>query len=277
MPDNYDLLDSGLSNSDPSYLDTWGLSDIATTPKTPARTPTKVSAAELRPPPVLTDQAPPLPNNLDLSMNSQATFNAMTLSGSSAFLRQDEQPFHSFAGSDIRVLLWMKGTPAKELLELTTITVSVHREKAPVRALGYTGPKGFGRGKRTIAGTIVLTTFNVDFLYRFLGANYSKDFSKSDAYQKVDQLPPFNLKIAFIDEYGVSSYRDLMGVELVTSGDVYSSQDFYSEQTLSYMAADFTPLVPMGKSAAKSTGDTGTGAQKTPRDLIPSTTSSLNY
>ena len=62
---------------------------------------------------------------------------------------------------------------------------------------------------------------------------------------KVDQLPPFNATILFADEYGNASYRCLLGLEFVTDGTVYSIQDLLSEQSISYMASDFTPLLPV--------------------------------
>ncbi|TAM80265.1 MAG: hypothetical protein EPN47_16025 [Acidobacteria bacterium] len=125
----------------------------------------------------------------------------------------------------------------------STLTVSIHRVKAPVRACGYINPKGFARGDRTIAGTLILTQFNVDALFRFLQAVLPHDFSKDTTYFKVDQLPPFNATILFSDEYGNASYRRLLGLEFVTDGTVYSIQDMLSEQTISYMASDFTPLL----------------------------------
>ncbi len=98
------------------------------------------------------------------------------------------------------------------------MTVSIHRVKSPVRACGYIGPKGFARGARTIAGTLILTQFNVDALFRFLQAVLPHDFSKDTTYFKLDQLPPFNATILFSDEYGNASYRRLLGLEFVTDG-----------------------------------------------------------
>jgi hypothetical protein len=104
----------------------------------------------------------------------------------------------------------------KALVEATTLTVSIHREKAPVRAVSYINPKGYARGRRTIAGTLVMTQFAVDTLFRFLQMLSVHDLSKDTAYVKVDQLPPFNLTLLFSDEYGNASYRRLLGVEFVT-------------------------------------------------------------
>ncbi len=155
---------------------------------------------------------------------------------------------------------------AKQLVELTTITVSVHRVKSPAVACGYINAKGWARGRRTIAGTLVMTKFTTDVLYSFLNSGaFTSDLSKDTTYMKVDQLPPFNLTLLFADEYGNSSSQRLLGVELVTSGDVYSIQDMLSEQTISYVAADFTPLMPLNKSSlyGAATGSTVTAPQRT--------------
>jgi hypothetical protein len=155
---------------------------------------------------------------------------------------------------------------AKQLVELTTITVSVHRVKSPAVACGYINPKGWARGRRTIAGTLVMTKFTTDVLYAFLNSGaFTSDLSKDTTYMKVDQLPPFNLTLLFADEYGNTSSQRLLGVELVTSGDVYSIQDMLSEQTISYVAADFTPLMPLNKSSlyGAAAGSTVTAPQRT--------------
>ena len=128
---------------------------------------------------------------------------------------------------------------SKLLVECSTLTISIHREKAPVRACGYINPKGFARGRRTIAGTLILTQFSVDVLFRFLQAVLPHDFSSDSTYVKVDQLPPFNATILFADEYGNASYRCLLGLEFVTDGTVYSIQDLLSEQSIGYMASNF--------------------------------------
>ena len=159
----------------------------------------------------------------------------------------------TYTGSDLRILLEVADASlpyasgvrlAKQLIECTTLSVSTHREKAPVRAMGYINPKGFARGKRTIAGSLILTQGTADILFRFLQATLWNDTSKDSHYVKTDQLPPLNLTLIFSDEYGNASFRRLLGVELLTDGTVYSVQDLLTEQTISYMAADFTPLLP---------------------------------
>lgn len=159
-----------------------------------------------------------------------------------------------YSGSDLRVLVEPAlyepgGQPPRQLVELTTLTVSVHREKAPVRACGYINPKGFARGRRTIAGTMVLTQFHIDSLYRFLRTLRADDYSRDSFYTKPDQLPAFHMLLVFANESGFVSWRRLMGVEILTDGTVYSVHDLYAEQSVTYMASDFTPLLPASEPA----------------------------
>jgi hypothetical protein len=161
----------------------------------------------------------------------------------------------TYTGSDLRIVVDLVNTTLtsqtapqlKQLIECTTFTISIHREKAAVRAAGYINPKGFARGRRTIAGTLVLTQYTVDALYNFLKSQNlsAHDLSKDTQYTKVDQLPAFNMTLLFTNEYGNVSYRRVLGVEFVTDGVVYSSNDMLAEQTISYMAADFTPLMDL--------------------------------
>ena len=121
-----------------------------------------------------------------------------------------------------------------QLVELTTITVSVHRVKSPAPAMGYINTKGWARGRRTVAGTMVLTQLSTDVLATFLTSSaFTSDLSKESQYVKVDQLPPFNISMLFADEYGHMSYQRILGVEFVTSGNIHSIQDMLSEQTRS--------------------------------------------
>ena len=164
----------------------------------------------------------------------------------------------------------------KELIECTTLTISIHREKSPVRACGYINPKGFARGRRTIAGTFILTPFTVDVLYRFLNGFNGIDMSRDSGYVKVDQLPPFDATLVFADEYGHTSYRKLLGIDMLTDGTVYSVQDQITEQTITYMASDFTPLLPSGKpnttsSYAGTPAGNGNTSTLTPWDVMGNT------
>ena len=192
----------------------------------------------------------------------------------------------TYTGSGIKAFLEfpnMNGTAAgtllsKQIIELTTISVSVHRVKSPAVAMGFINPKGFGRGRRTIGGTMIFNKFTKDVLSEFLTSDaFTSDLSKDTDYSKVDQLPAFNLTLLFCDEYGNSSYQRLLGVELLTSGDVYSIQEMLSEQTITFICTDFTPLLPISQAASsggKVTSPTYlvTSTQATPGSVINANT-----
>ena len=186
----------------------------------------------------------------------------------------EDEIWRSFSGSDMRIMIELAdpsgggNSKARQLLELTTLTVSVHRVKSPVRACGYINPRGIARGSRTTAGTLILTQFTVDLMYRFLFSELTGDLSKDSLYLKPDQLPPFNLTLMLSDEYGNASYRRLLGVEVVTDGVIYSQNDMFAEQTLSYMAADFTPLLPLNRSALLKPAGAAATPQRTPMQVM---------
>lgn len=157
----------------------------------------------------------------------------------------------TFTGSNVILIIEIaEAAPdgkryAKQLIEATTITVSIHREVVPVRASGYINPKGFALGTRTIAGTLILNQFTVEALLPFFQSSLVTDGSKDTNFTKLDQLPPFNITMLFTNEQGYASMRHLLGVKFVTDGVVYSIQDMLSEQTMSWMALDLTPLQPL--------------------------------
>lgn len=161
----------------------------------------------------------------------------------------------AFAGSNCRIMIEIAQTPSfngssmntrvgYQLLEATAITVSTHRAKPAVRAMGYINPKGYARGSRTIAGTLLLNRFTREVLYRFIRAELQSDVSKDTNYSKLDQLPPFNLTLLFSNEFGFVSTQRLLGLEFITDGTVVSVEDMLLEQSLTYVAMDMTPLAP---------------------------------
>lgn len=176
------------------------------------------------------------------------TLGAFTSANGTRHILDDGQ--FTFTGSDVRIAIEFAEPVAgatrvsKQLMEATTLTVSVFRVKSPVQAAGFINSKGFSRGRRTVAGTLALTKFTTEVLFRFLSSG-AFELSADSHYVKVDQLPPFNLTILFCDEWGHASYQRLLRVEFVTDGSIYSIQDMLTEQTLSYLAVDFTPLLPL--------------------------------
>lgn len=188
-------------------------------------------------------------------------------------------PAISYSGTDLRILLEATNVPqrgnlpgsiSKQLLECTTISISVFRAKSAARSAGYIGVRGYARGGRTIAGTMILTQFAADVLRRFLhGLLLEGDSSKDSDYVMVDQLPPFNMTLLFCNELGLASYCRILGVELGNVGTVYSHNDMYTEQQISYMAAQMTPLLPMNVKALmrKAPGNRKNSRERTVQDV----------
>lgn len=147
---------------------------------------------------------------------------------------------HSYSGSDARVFAHFTGFGQEtvELDSLQTVSWSVFEAKGPARALGHRGVKGYARGIRTIAGSMVLTVvgdnplrplltmcakaekaelwknipgWSVDSAKNGLGTgnfrtgNYWGDASALKDIRLQSRLaaliPPFNLSVVYAHEY----------------------------------------------------------------------------
>jgi hypothetical protein len=190
---------------------------------------------------------------LSFDLNSLNAIASPALSPASALY--DDVGESMFTASDCRIMIELPQTPvfngssiesrvAKQLVEVNTISISTHRSKGQVRSFGYINPRGFARGSRTIAGTMVLSKTTAEVLYRFLQSGLMADLSKDTYYTKIDQLPPFDFTLLFSNEAGYISTQKLLGVEFVTDGSVISVQDVILEQQITWIASDFTPLTP---------------------------------
>lgn len=130
----------------------------------------------------------------------------------------------------------------KALAELQTLSISTHRDKRDVRALGHVGPKGRSRGPRSIAGSMIFTVFNKDPLYDLLHMHATEFDGAKYTTTTLDQIPPVDLTIVFANEYGHVSRMALFGVDFATEGQVMSIQDIITEKTVSFFAYDFDPM-----------------------------------
>ena len=131
------------------------------------------------------------------------------------------------------------------LVNLQSITISTFRAKSQVRALGHVNAVGLARGSRTVAGTFILTEFNRDAFWKILTTPL-RDINVGDQGPMLpDQMRPFDILLLFTSEIGQVAIRHIYGIEVVTNGVVYSVQDYYSENTVSYIATDVSPLIPL--------------------------------
>lgn len=161
----------------------------------------------------------------------------------------------SFSGADIVATFTPLGGKPIVFGELQTVSYSIYRPTTPVTALGRINPKGVVRGPRTIAGSLIFTVFDRHVLKEVIDS-YTTDGSKSsDAlqktygfsendlvsmrkYAKTDEMPPFDINISFMNEYGNSATMTLYGVYILTEGQTMSIEDMITENTMQYIAMD---------------------------------------
>ncbi len=161
----------------------------------------------------------------------------------------------SFAGTDISatmvipVIDRLNGTiqsmDVLELAEVQTISYSIHRENSPVRTLGHVNPRGFVKGGRTIAGSLIFTVFNEYAFYRI--KEYRHIMAETGLFfaPLADMLPPFDITLTFFNEYGLGSKMKIYGVTVVDEGQTMSVDDLITEQTYTFMARGIQPMISM--------------------------------
>lgn len=181
--------------------------------------------------------------------------------------------YTTFSGADIKATF-----DGVEIATLSGITWSVTREKAPIYTMGSANPKSFSRGKRGIAGALIFQVFDRPSLYQMIleaknrNDESMKYFTRSsnvlpgfvdggqityrgltpvdriglDVVQAVpyyaDQIPPFDITISFVNEYGQGAKRSIYGVELLNEGSGASVDDMVLEETMTYVARDVGPM-----------------------------------
>lgn len=171
--------------------------------------------------------------------------------------------FTSFSGSDIVATFG-----GKTIGELQSITYSVTREKAPIYVMGDPNAKSFSRGKRGIAGSLVFTVFDRDSLHALKedetvhrhGLNTSgynpltdgdmegvhtlanqaatdviSKWSKPRKPMYSDEIPPFDISINFLNEYGQAATMTLYGVEILNEGMGMSVDDITTEKACTFI------------------------------------------
>ena len=150
----------------------------------------------------------------------------------------------SYSGADVVPIAQINGTLVT-LANVETISISVFREKEPVRTLGRSYAKCYTAGQRTIAGSITFVVFNRDPFWDIIKYLKEDTVVPTDKYSTPvgDQIPPFNLILWFSNEYGHKSIMTLIGVEFTQEGQVHSVNDIYSEKTVQYVARDYNILM----------------------------------
>lgn len=151
--------------------------------------------------------------------------------------------YSSYSGHDMVAIFEIpleKGSIAHVVGELQTISYSMYNEKMPVRVLGDMNMKGVVFGNRTIAGSMVFTVFDRHWAHKMMDEYLAR--VNSNAHILTDELPPINITISMVNEYGDKSRLAIYGVTFVMEGQTMSVQDMYTENTFQYMAKDLDYL-----------------------------------
>jgi hypothetical protein len=166
--------------------------------------------------------------------------------------------YTSFSGTDIVASIRPYGGKPIIFGEIQTISYSIHRQMSPVYSLGRINPKGMVRGPRVIAGTLIFTVFDRHVLkqvmdtYKAQPNSFATSYGmvKADGtidaaviqdlrdYAKTDEMPPFDINISFMNEYGQSATLTIYGIYIMSEGQTMSIEDMITENTMSYIAMD---------------------------------------
>lgn len=161
----------------------------------------------------------------------------------------------SFSGADIVTSITPYGGKPVVFGELQTITYSIYRPTTPVYGLGQINPKGVVRGQRTIAGSLIFTVFDRHVLKEVMKgyiagqgtfAFTQDEIDEMNKDMKTDEMPPFDITITFMNEYGNNSVLHLYGCHILTEGQTMSIEDMITENTMQYIAMDIDLMTPNG-------------------------------
>ena len=150
----------------------------------------------------------------------------------------------AFGGADIVTTFYIKGNVINTY-NIATLSIDATRGVAPIHTLGSTNTRKFVRGHRTIAGSIVFLT-TTDGPIPLYGVNSvfpeaygeHKEFNTSPM---LDQLPPFDISISYMDEYGRMSFEKLFGVVIYRVSKTHSISDLVTEVICQYLCLDMDP------------------------------------
>lgn len=195
----------------------------------------------------------------------------------SGLTEQYTRTYNSFSGCDIQATF-----AGIRIGELQGVSFTVMREKGPIYTMGNPDARGFSRGKRGIAGSIVMVTFdrsalldalasrgrgtfisNLDQISQekrrftrqapgtsagLVGNNEPSSIGTGVAIPTTawypDQLPPFTIKLNAINEYGARASMSIHGVEIMNHGSGVSIDDISIDESMTFVSTEITPWAP---------------------------------
>lgn len=184
-------------------------------------------------------------------------------------LETTNRTFNSFSGSDITAVF-----AGQTIGTIQALSYSIQREKAAIYTMGSANPRAFSRGKRMIAGSLIFILFDANpILSHFGGAKFLADAEELQFEQKfgnglnanvsvddegfeshelatptyVDQIPPFDVVISAVNEYGARANMTITGVELMNENSGFSIDDIVVEQQYTFICTNVSGWKPATK------------------------------
>lgn len=156
--------------------------------------------------------------------------------------RSQAEKAHSFSGSDVLAFAQIGDEDVFRLGNMSTFSYSIYREKEPVRRLGRVRAQGYTSGPRTVAGTLVMVTYEESAMSALLAHAIVPDREAGQIHNKADEIPPFTLYMVAKNEFGDVSSLSLLNTEIVSEGFVTGVDEVYIETTFQYVATDIVVL-----------------------------------
>lgn len=180
----------------------------------------------------------------------------------------------AYAGCDIVTTFMFNGVPF-ETRNVTTLSIDSNCNITPIPTLGHKRINRFTRGHRYIAGTIAFLTtqhgpipvIGPNTIFTSAGISNGTYTPSSDQTSstitapKMDALPPFDIIISYMDEYGRMSNERLYGVVIYKESKVIAISDIVTEIQCQYYALDRDGQIGSANTHIYSTGVNGTVAE----------------
>lgn len=163
----------------------------------------------------------------------------------------DQKYDYSYSGADCRAYAHFDGKSSDliHLKHLSTVSLSIHEAKSPVRSLGMKSVKGFTESIRTIAGSMVLVVvkdhplkdlvlrdsrWNMNISLDGLSSNRNKQTKISTLLNK------FNMYLVYKTELGFNEKASTLikGIRIVNESLVTSVNDMVTEVMVQFVAEE---------------------------------------
>jgi len=152
-----------------------------------------------------------------------------------------ENTLMAYSGVDVQVMFEWSDIGVRQE-NLATLSISVHREKFPVRSLGQVNATGFTYGPRTIAGSMIFINSVDQGLIHDLFSDIDATTGKAHNYTKLDQLPPCNVIGIIVGPTGNLLHFELTDVTFIDPGVTLGIDEGFTETVVQYLARDMKDI-----------------------------------